>query len=348
MADQLQTAQVWVVDAEGGYMYSDNLSHELRMALQPVLKFRQFCDVKDATHQGLHKGDTFNWNVYKDVATQGTYLAERTTMPETNFEIVQESLIVDEQGNSVPYSGKLDDLSLHPVREIVRKVLKNDAKKALDIAAASEFNRTMLRAVGAASGVVAFTEDGAPDAANTAAMGKDHVKAISDYMKERNIPAFINDDYYCMSRPSTFRPFKDELEDVHKYVDQGFQYIMNGEIGRYEGVRFVEQTNIIKYGLGTGVKTVAGGEKAQKDQITNVAADSTAWTGALSDWAVFFGEDTVAEAIVCTEEIRGKIPSDYGRAKGVAWYYLGGFGIVHSDPENARIVLWDSLETPPV
>jgi len=42
------------------------------------------------------------------------------------------------------------------------------------------------------------------------------------------------------------------------------------------------------------------------------------------------------------EEMRGKIPSDYGRSKGVAWYYLGGFGIVHTLASNARIVKWDS------
>lgn len=34
-------------------------------------------------------------------------------------------------------------------------------------------------------------------------------------------------------------------------------------------------------------------------------------------------EDTVAEALVVPEEIRGQIPADFGRAKGIAWYYLG-------------------------
>lgn len=39
-----------------------------------------------------------------------------------------------------------------------------------------------------------------------------------------------------------------------------------------------------------------------------------------------------------------KIPSDYGRSMGVAWYYLGGFGIVHnsSDTTQGRIVKWGS------
>lgn len=62
-------SQVWAVNSLGGYMYSDNLSDELRMAVQPMTKFRQFCDVKDATQQGKKKGDTFLWDVYQDVAT---------------------------------------------------------------------------------------------------------------------------------------------------------------------------------------------------------------------------------------------------------------------------------------
>jgi len=81
--------QVWVTNSLGGYMYSDNLSKELRMAVQPLVKFRQFCDVKDATQQGKSKGQLFHWNVYNDVATQGTSLTETNTMPETQFTITQ-------------------------------------------------------------------------------------------------------------------------------------------------------------------------------------------------------------------------------------------------------------------
>lgn len=58
--------QVWAVSTEGGFMYSDKLSRELRMAVQPYCVFRQFCDAKDATKarnpQGgmLGKGDNFH------------------------------------------------------------------------------------------------------------------------------------------------------------------------------------------------------------------------------------------------------------------------------------------------
>ena len=104
-------AQVWGTDTLGGYMYSDELSDVLRTALQPISRFRQFCDAKDATDKGLHKGDQFYWNVYSDVATQGTTLNELDSMPETNFTVSQNSLTVTESGNSVPYTAKLDNLS---------------------------------------------------------------------------------------------------------------------------------------------------------------------------------------------------------------------------------------------
>ena len=51
---------IWAVNTAGGYAYSDNLSRELRTAMQPASKWQQLCDAKDAAHQGLGKGDTFH------------------------------------------------------------------------------------------------------------------------------------------------------------------------------------------------------------------------------------------------------------------------------------------------
>ena len=57
------------------------------MVVQPLVKFWQFADVKDAAVQGKGKGQEFHWNVYSDVATQGTTLLKTTTMPETKWRI---------------------------------------------------------------------------------------------------------------------------------------------------------------------------------------------------------------------------------------------------------------------
>lgn len=320
--------QVWVTDSLGGYMYSDQLSEELRHSVQPLVKFRQFCDVKNAF--GKNKGELFHWNVYSDVSSQGGTLVETNTMPETGYTITQGTLTVTEYGNSVPYSGKLDDLSLHPVKQVVNKTLKHDAKKAFDGAAHEQFNTGLLRYVGTASDGVVETTDGTATATNSAAFTNTHAKLIVDSMKERDIPPYVNDDYYAIAWPTTLRTFKNNLETIHQYSDVGFQLIMNGEIGRYENVRYVEQTHIPKGGAA--------------DSTTWNASTGTAdaWDNALSDWMFFFGDDTVAEGISCPEEIRGKIPSDYGRSKGVAWYSINGFGIIHSAAAQTRIAKWDS------
>ena len=317
--------QVWETNTLGGYMGSPLLSNKLRMAVQPLTRFRQFCDIKEAL--GYHKGDKFHWNVYSDVETQGGELAEDATMPETNFTITQGTLTVTEFGNSLPYTGKLDDLSVHPVTEIIHKVLRFDTRKALDIEAYDEFNKTVLQAVGEANGAINLSDNGTPAVTNNQALTTDHVKGIADIMEERNIPTYDGENYISVARPLTLRTFKNELEDLRMYTPEGYQQIMNGEKGRYEGIRFVQQTNIASEG----------------------------WTNAKSDAAFFFGSDTVAEAITVPEEIRGKLPGDYGRSRGIAWYGLLGYGLSHTgrnatnqpdstQAKQVRIVKWASNE----
>ena len=160
------------------------------------------------------------------------------------------------------------------------------------------------------------------------AFGKGHVGAIVDGMKERNIPPYMADDYYAISHPTTYRNLRSDLESVHQYVETGFGFIMNGEIGRYEGVRFTEQTHVAKGGA--------------VDSTTFTFRVADAWNNAKSSWIFFLGEDTVAEALAIPEEIRGKIPTDYGRSRGVAWYYLGGFGLIHTSGAQSRVVKWES------
>jgi len=156
-----------------------------------------------------------------------------------------------------------------------------------------------------------------------------HSALAADLLNHRPADAQPGDRVF-KSAP-ILRTFKNDLEAISIYIETGFRHIMNGEIGRYESTRFCEQTHIPKGG----------------------AVDSTiwdydtadGWDNGKSDWAFFLGSDTVAEAVVIPEEIRGRIPTDLGRSRGIGWYYLGGFGIVHGpngDVKNARIVKWDS------
>ena len=85
-------------------MYTDELSDVLRMALQPMFRFRQYADAKDATEKGLHSGDQYHWNIYSKVATKGVAVTEGADLQETNFTISQGTLTVNEYGNSVLFA----------------------------------------------------------------------------------------------------------------------------------------------------------------------------------------------------------------------------------------------------
>ena len=106
--------------------------------------------------------------------------------------------------------------------------------------------------------------------------------------------------------------------------------ILNGEMGRYEGMRYLKQNQIPKGGAINS---------ATFDPYSNTADP---WTSGKSSWIYFAGEDTVGEAIVVPEEIRAKLPTDYGRSKGIAWYALVGYGLIHQVASQSRVIKWDS------
>jgi hypothetical protein len=261
------------------------------------------------------------------VASSGGTVVETNTVPETNFTVTQGTLTVTEYANSVPYAGKLDALSQWDVKRPVMQALKNDAVKVFDRAVHTQFAATKLKVVaygstgvGTSTTSLTLTTTGTATTTNNVAYNSNHHKLLIDLMKERDIPPYLGDDYIALARPSTFRTLKNSIEAIHMYSAPGLGLIMVGEIGRFENTRFVEQSNI----------------------LSGTATNGTAWSNALSDWIYVFGEDTVMEGVVVPEEIRAKIPTDYGRSKGVAYYALQGWGIVQQSVVDMRIVKWDS------
>jgi len=82
----------------GGYLYSDELSDYLRLAMKPLTRFQNFCDAKDASKKGLNKGDDFKWNIFSKISTAGAALTEGIPVPENHFTIARGSLTVQQYG----------------------------------------------------------------------------------------------------------------------------------------------------------------------------------------------------------------------------------------------------------
>lgn len=329
----MPAGQLWSVNSLGGYYASFNLSKELRMGVQASSKFRQFADVKDAFSKVTRTGQTFTWDVVPMMTRGSRALQETNTIPQGQHTILQSTLTMSERGYSVPYTELLESLAMVTVKQPIMKVLKYDALVDIDCLVHQQFNKTPLRVVSTSSADTAFTltTNSVASATNTTLLSKINVRAISDGMKSRNIPYYTQSDYYAIARPGAYRVLKNDMEGIHQYTESGLDMIMNGEIGRYEMVRFVEQTV---------VPTGGAADTTTFDPFTDTG---DAWnTAGCGDWVFFFGSDTVCEAVHTPEEIRAKIPDDFGRSKGIAWYALLGYGITHTDPAQSRILKFDS------
>src|SRR5574341_2540658 len=114
----------------GGNFSTAYLTDWLRYVAQPLTRFRQLCDVKEAI--GTKKGNTFNFDIVANIATQGTTLTETATIPASQFTVTKGTCVVYEFGNSIPLTRLLDEMSQYEVKEIIRKTLANDMAKAVD------------------------------------------------------------------------------------------------------------------------------------------------------------------------------------------------------------------------
>lgn len=296
--------QLWVTNTLGGYMGNEKLSEKLRFAVEPIMRFRQFCTLKEEL--GKNRNDTVFFDKISKVQTTGGTLVETTTMPRTNFIVGRGTAVVNELGNSVPFTGKLEALSEFNVDNAVHKVLRDDQAAVIDNQVATQFKNTLAKYV--CSGTATYQLATAGSVTHTAGsatghgnLNDYHIKNICDQLRTWNVPAVDNQgNFVCISSVAALRGIKDDSKwiDAYKYAKP--EQLFTNECGKYYNCRFVEETNVL---------------------------DSTVGGSSYGEF-VFFGDDSVMEIVTIPEEVRYDIPKDFGRDKAIAWYALLGFKLV--------------------
>lgn len=287
-------SQLWSVSSSGGYLTNNSLSKSLRNQALPEYAYRQFVDYKE--DPGKKAGDTVFFDKTLKIDTKGATLVETNTIPENKWKVVKDSVVVQEWGNSVPYTEKLQTLASFDPSDISSRSLKNDQVEVIDSAAYSAFNLTKFIAVATNTATTAFTSNGTATASAGANASDKTVRDIVDFMDKKWIPRFADKNYRAIVSVNTRRGIYDYLQAIAQYADP--EYRANAEVGQYYGCRFVLDTAFLSDAVGTGS---AYGE------------------------GLFFGQEAVLEAMALQPEVRMKIPSDYGRSKGVAWYGIFQF-----------------------
>jgi N4-gp56 family major capsid protein len=286
-----------------------------------MFKFRQFTRLEKAIGKG--KGDTLDYNKISNIQTAGGTISEASRIPETNILIRRGQMTLEEYGNSIPYTGKLDDLAEFSIDNMITRALRDDMAKVMDAAVATVFKSTDVSYSPTSASAGTWAVNGSPASA-TSTLNLFHVKEVVDAMKTgvfgansgNPVPPYDGENYICIASVGALRDLKDDpdFEETMKYADP--ERLLTGEVGRIYGTRFIETNN-------TAVLTAH----------------------ATSGNAIFFGADPVLEAVAVAEEIRAKIPEDYGRSKGIAWYALLGFELVwdFTTDDEQHVVLVPTL-----
>jgi len=293
-------------DAQGGYLTNPRLSETLRHALVPLMKFRQFADIKEGW--GKKVGETLYWNKVAAISTAGGTLVETNVMPEHQFSLSRGTITMSEFGNSIPFTGKLQALSQFDVSDPTQVVLRDDMASILDKACGREFKRSQRKYVclTTASGTWESRALAAAATFATSNIAKVspsvyHIQEIVDWFRTKNVKPYDGEDYVGIFSVNSLRSIYDDgaFQDAAKYGDP--ERLFAGEVGRIYNCRCVRETNYLVNTLGSSTGTNTLGE------------------------GVIFGAQTVMEGIAVPEELRQKIPTDYGRSEGLAWYGILGF-----------------------
>jgi len=294
--------QLLVTSTLGGYSVVPRLSKEVRNAVIPMCKFRQFVSFKEAMGKG--NGESVVYDKVSRINTSGGTLTETSTIPRNNIVFDQGTLTVNEYGNAIGKTLKLKELSMFNIDNPVHKALRDDMKLTLDSAVGTQFKDTLARYVAITSTSGTLTTNGTAGGTSTSNLNKYHIENLTDQLKIWNVEPFNDEKYVCIASVKAMRGIKDDTTtggwiDAARYA--GSKRLFAGEVGEYMGVRFIEETNVLSNAVGNG--------------------------SAYGEYCIF-GKDTVMEAVAHPEEIRIDTPKDFGRDVATAWYTIMGHKII--------------------
>jgi len=306
----------WVADAPSGVYKNHDLSSRIRKAAIEQAKFMTF--VKPEPGYGRKEGESITITRVSNITVPSDdTLNELERIPEDTISLSTQAITVAERGRAIPYTSLAVDLGHFDLENAIQMKLRDQLSLSMDISAATAFKAGQVKAIPTGVATTTFDTDGTASSAATSNLNMYHVEQIRDYMYGTlNITPYMGDDYVAIISYKAKRGLMSDPKwvDWKKYTDPSAKF--NGEIGRIENIRFVEQNH-------------------------TSALSASQGTGSVLGEGVFFGADPVCMAVVQDPELRAKESEDYGRSKGVAWYGIYGFDQIWKDSANsgeARVV----------
>lgn len=297
----------WVLDAPTGVFKQHELSAMLFEAAIAQAVFMDHVTVKPSMGKGRGESVTLT-RIAEITEPTSAKLSETDRIPEDQFVITTKTIVVDDWGRAVPYTSFAQDLAHFDLQNSVQKRLRDQLGLVYDKEAADAYQLSKIKYAPTGLATNNITTNGTFGAAATANMNVFHAEEIRDYLFDTLRAPMIGDSYVGIFRTLGLRGIKRDpaWEEWFKYTDPQAKY--NSEVGRMEQIRFVETNH------STALAKVG--------------------TGSVLGEGVVFGDEAVAYVEIQAPELRAKMPDDYGRSRGVAWYGIMALDLIY-DTGNA-------------
>lgn len=284
----------------------DFYSKEVLFQAQPRLRFLQFAKVKEDLT--AVRGKSIVFVKYDNLAGGGQILEDEILVPQgmSTSEII---VPVYEQANSIQVTEYLLRTSLLDVLGDSSKLLANNMALTLD----AQFRDVVLGTTNIVYGGqgTATPPTGASGLVPNDGLDTATIKDAVEILANNNAPRFQNDYYVCFASPHQLRQLRDDNNwiEAHKYMGRRQLYL--GEVGMYEGVIFIETTQM------PALTT------AQLNAKYGVSLTSTpGWEGCI------FGENAFAWGVALPVELRDDGVVELGRKHTLGWYGIWGTAIL--------------------
>ena len=284
-------------------------------ALRPEMYFDQFAEV-EATN-ATNPGATHTFTIFQDLAVADSEISEVTDVTPVALSNNQVSVTMKEYGNAVVTTAKLRATSFINVDPVAANAVGYNAGISID---------TVCRAVLQAGDNVLYATGGAVDPSSRTTINADDTLSANDVrravaqLRGANVPT-IGGSYVGFIHPDVSYDFRSATDAAAwrtpaNYVNP--EGIYNGEIGMFEGVRFMESPRAPKFADASN----NSGSSGTIDAYGTLIMGRQALAKAVSNNGEYGSQPTM---------VYGTVTDVLKRHQPVGWKHFVGYGIFRQE-----------------
>ena len=284
-------------------------------ALRPEMYYDQFAEV-EATN-ATNPGATHTFTIFQDLAVADSAISETVDVTPVVLSNSQVSVTMQEYGNAMVTTAKLRATSFINVDPVAANAVGYNAGLSID---------TVCRSILQAGDNVVYATGGAVDPSSRTTINEDDTLSANDVrrvvaqLRGANVPT-IGGSYVGFIHPDVSYDFRSATDAAAwrtpaNYVNP--EGIYNGEIGMFEGVRFMESPRAPKFANASNNSGSAG----TIDAYGTLIMGRQALAKAVSNNGEYGSQPTM---------VYGTVTDVLKRHQPVGWKHFVGYGVFRQE-----------------